>query len=115
MAETTLYYYHFDAEQGGLNHSGEMQLRWILENAPEERRVVWVQTGDKRAVSHERMADVQLAVADIVGDDKTPPIMLRVTTPYGRPAQEIDRIRNTEIATMPEPRVQYQTLPTGGG
>ncbi len=61
------------------------------------------------------MADVQLAVADIVGDDKTPPIMLRVATPYGRPAQEIDHIRNTEIATMPEPRVQYQALPTSGG
>jgi hypothetical protein len=40
--------------------------------------------------------------------------MLRVTSPVGRPAVEIDMIRRAEMSTIPNPRITYEALPTGG-
>ena len=51
----------------------------------------------------------------MAGADNVPPIDLRYSTPYGRPAQEVDIVRRQERDTMPEPRVRYAPLPTGTG
>jgi hypothetical protein len=115
MTATTLYEYHFDEEAQELNHSGQMHLRWILENAMGDRRVAWVQTASDTETSQKRLNSVQVAAANLVGDGNIPPIKLRMTTAYGRPALEIKAIRDAEISTMPEPRINYEPLPTGTG
>ena len=89
---TTLYDYHFEPETQVLNHSGQMRLRWIIESAPEHRRVAFTQTGFNKEISNVRLQNVQLAAVEMVGEENIPPIMLRVTSPVGRPAAEIDFI-----------------------
>jgi hypothetical protein len=90
-------------------------LRWILENAPQNHRVCWVQTGPNRQISELRLNSVQLAAAEMVGQENVPPVMLRVDSPTGRPAQYIDTQYRSFISSMPEPRITYQALPTGTG
>lgn len=111
ILQTTLYEYHFSEENEELNHAGLTHLRWILENAPAQHRVCWVQTGPNRQISDLRMNAVQLAAAEMVGPENVPPIMLRVDSPTGRPAQHIDTQYRSFLSTMPEPRIQYQALP----
>jgi hypothetical protein len=115
MNTTTLYDYHFDPVTHELDHSGRLQLRWILENAAPQHRVIWVQAGYSKAISDTRVGLVRAETIEMVGDSHIPPIMLRVVTPHGRPALEIDAIRQAEIASMPEPRVEYRSLPSGSG
>jgi hypothetical protein len=114
--ETTLYEYHFLEDNQSLDRSGRMRVEWILRHVPAPHRVIWVQTGDTPETSQIRLAAVQTAVSEMIGDSgDVPPIMLRVATPVGRPAIEIDMIRKSELSTIPEPRIQYESLPTGTG
>ena len=115
IAHTTLYDYHFDEETHELNKSGRLKLQWIVELAPEERRMVSVQTGDSEAASQQRLANVRTESIRIVGEANVPPLSLRVTEPLGRPAVEVDAIRRSEIGSMPDPRIAYPQLPTGSG
>jgi hypothetical protein len=115
VLQTTLYEYHFNEETSELNDAGLTHLRWILENAPQHHRVCWVQTGPNRQISELRLNSVQLAAAEMVGQENVPPVMLRVDSPTGRPAQYIDTQYRSFISSMPEPRITYQALPTGTG
>jgi hypothetical protein len=107
--ETTLLDYHFN-DKNELNNAGRMQLKWILQNAPPEHRAAWVQTADTSDISQQRLANVQLAATEMVGPENVPSIALRVATPLGRPAQEIDAIRKAEIGSVPQPRITYQAV-----
>ncbi len=115
ILQTTLYEYHFNEETSELNHAGLTHLRWILESAPEQYRSVWVQTGPNRTISDLRLNAVQVASAEMVGPENVPQIMLRVDSPTGRPAQLIDTQYRSFISTMPQPRIEYQSLPSGTG
>lgn len=115
VSHTTLYEYHFNAENHELNNSGIIKLRWILEHAPLERRTVSVQAGESGVVSEERMANVRTEVARVLGDTNEVAVALRVTEPLGRPAMEVDVIRRGEIESMPNPRITYTSLPSGAG
>ena len=101
---TTLYDYHFDDSQL-LNESGRMQLRWILENAPARHRYAFVQAGIDNATSQSRVVAVKNEATLLVGADQAPPVLLRVTSPLGRPAEEVDEIRRMERKTMVNPRI----------
>ena len=115
IAATTLYSYHFDPETHSLNHSGRLQLRWILEDAPPNHRLVWVQAGTNSNTSQSRLSSVRDETADMIGEPPRPPIMLRVTSPLGRPAGEVDQIWRRRLESQPLPRIRYTELPTGTG
>lgn len=116
VVATTLYDYHFDADSHELNRAGVMRLRWILKHAPESRRFAFVQAATSNDASQSRLTYVQNEATAMVGDGNIPPIMLRVTTPLGRPALEVDRIRRAEIDTQPSPRISNPLgAPAGGG
>lgn len=105
ISETTLYDYHFDRDQQVLNRAGLIHLRWILENAPESRRTVFVQVGANNGASQLRMVNVQTELAEMLPSGSIPPVMLRVTQPLGRPALEVDKIQRSEIDSQPVPRI----------
>jgi hypothetical protein len=101
---TTLYDYHFD-ETHQLNESGRMQLRWILENAPAKHRYAFVQAGIDNATSQARMSAVKIEATQLVGADQAPPVLIRMTSPLGRPAEEVDAIRRKERQSIVDPRI----------
>ncbi len=109
---TTLYDYHFNNDTHALNRAGRIQLRWILQNTPTNHRFAFVQTGVNAKASQFRVTSVQTEAVEMVGQNNVPPIMLRVTTPLGRPAIEVDQIRRGELDSLPVPRI---TDAVGGG
>jgi hypothetical protein len=111
---TTLYTYHFDPETNGLNHSGRIHLRWILEQCPAQFRTVYVQSANSALASDARMASVQGEAAEIAGVS-TAPVVVRPVQLAGRPANEVDSIRRAEITTMPQPRIEIDDVGTGSG
>ncbi len=112
---TTLFDFHFDPETHELAHAGRLHLRWIINNSGPMGRPIHVQTADNHATSQIRLNAVQQEVALITGEELAMPIVLRRTTPAGRPAQEVDLIRRAELQTLPEPRISYEALPSGSG
>lgn len=99
---TTLYDYHFDDTQQ-LNEPGRMQLRWILENAPTRHRFAFVQAGVDNASSESRIAAVKAEATQLVGADQIPPVLIRVTSPLGRPAKEINDIHILQQKSIVKP------------
>lgn len=102
---TTLYEYHFEMDGQTLNRAGRLQLRWIMRNTPEHRRVLHVQAGDNETASNLRMASVHAEALEMVGSELVPPILLRVTAPLGRSAFEVDAIQRAERSTILAPRI----------
>ncbi len=84
-------------------------LQWILQNAPEEYRTCWVQTGSSPAVSQSRIAAVQTAAAEMIGADQVPQVALCADSPFGLPAQHIDSQYRKFVTTLPEPRILYES------
>ena len=105
VSETTLYDYHFDPDSQQLNKSGQLHVRWILENAPSHRRTVFVQAADNNAGSQLRMANVQSELSEMVPIDSIPPVSLRVCRTLGRPAQEVDKVQRSDVESLPVPRI----------
>lgn len=112
---TTLYDYHFDPVTHELNSSGQAHLVWIMSNVPVEHRKVSIATAMEPGKNNLRMAYVQAATARLVGSDQSLPIVLRVATPPGRPAQEVDAIFKARMEKMESPVIPFSVQPTGTG
>jgi hypothetical protein len=113
VCETTLLDYHFD-DKHALNQPGQLHLKWILENVPPQHRTAFVQKTSNEEVNQQRLASVQQVATEMVGSENVPKIELRVASPTGRPALEIDSIRRKEIAAIRIPQITY-TSPSAGG
>ncbi len=105
VAATTLYDYYFDPDTQQLTRSGRLRLKWILQNAPESHRIIFVQAVDEKEANELRLASVKEQARALLGDATLPPVMLRVTSPLGRPAEEVRNIRDAELQSQPKPRI----------
>lgn len=105
---TTLCAYHFDEETHHLNDAGRNHLRWILQNAPMDSRTVFVQAGPYSHISDARHAAVQNESTLIAGPGAAQ-VVVQPMNIAGRPANEVDAIRRTELQSMPRPRLGMQT------
>ncbi len=101
----TLYDYHFEPDTQQLNASGRMQVRWILENAPARHRYVFVQAAADQSESEARAAMAKNEAIALVGEAQVPQVLVRVTSPVGRPAEELDVIRRLERESTLKPRI----------
>ena len=112
---TTLYDYHFESESHELNRAGRDHLYWIMSSVPVEFRTAYVQASRlDPSVSQMRIAAVQSEASRFVGADQVPPVLLRVTTPHGTPAAEVDAVFQYRRANLtPSPVLQGAAL--GGG
>ena len=108
ITEATLYDYHFDPHNPfALNQAGRLHLQWILQNVPPDRRCAWVQAATDSGLSQQRLAAVRNEAMARVGAENVPAVMLRVDTPYGRPATEIQNVQKSYLGSMPQPRIVY--------
>jgi len=116
MLASTLYEYHFVEGRNDLTRAGLLQLRWILENVPLEHRVIFVQSAYDNDARQARLNNVKTAAQRIVGEEASiPPVMLRVTSPLARPAEEVRQIRDAELKSQPKPRITDPIGSSSGG
>lgn len=98
--------HHFDDDLGQLTEAGRQKIRWILTEAPQHHRTVYVH----RATSGEQTTARINAVRQIAmqfSPDGQVPLVLETNTPSeGWPADHVDAITRKFQASMPEPRIR---------
>jgi uncharacterized membrane protein YgcG len=101
---TTLHDYHFDPDTQRLTDAGRTQLTYIVRNVPPQYRTVYVALGSTPEMGQLRTG----AVDEFLRETGCPNLPAVVTVPdtfAGRPANEVDRLRNLELQSIPRPRL----------
>jgi hypothetical protein len=117
LTATTLHDYHFNSETQQLTDGGRTHLLWIAQSVPAQYRNVYVSNGASGETAQLRVANSESFYRDM-GIPNPPPVLARVDMFEGRPAVEVDRIRQLELQSIPRPRLFYigaATAGAGGG
>ena len=112
--QNTVGTYLYDPSTQRLNQAGEHLVKWIVQQAPRHRRVVFVLKGDTAEATTARIESVQAAVAKYACDGEMPPVIPTLTEPTGWPAQYVDQMTQQFQATMPDPRLPAAEGGEGG-
>lgn len=110
---TTLHDYHFNAETQQLTDGGRSHLLWISQNVPPQYRTVYIAMGASSESAQLRVANSEQFYREM-GIPNPPGILARGDVYTGRPAVEVDRIRQLELLTIPKPRLFYIGAATAG-
>ncbi len=114
--QNTLSQHYFDRETQQLNEAGERKLYWILSNAPEPYRTVFVAESYQSDESRKRIDSVQQTLARLLPTEPLPPVVATKLEPRGWPAEYIDTIDRKVQATVPDPRLPtFQAAGGSGG
>jgi hypothetical protein len=102
--QNTIGTFLYDPETQRLNQAGELLVKWILTQAPQHRRCVFVLKGDTPEATIARSESVQAAVVKYSSGCVCPVILTDVEPP-GWSAAYIDSISQQFNATIPAPRL----------
>lgn len=108
--QNTIGKYLFDETTQQLNSAGQQRIRWIMTNAPQHRRQIFVLRGDNQQISAQRMASVQEYLAQLGGEGNVPPVHFTDHDAPGISGQYIDGLEQQYQKTQPVPR-----LPSSSG
>ncbi|WP_254510311.1 hypothetical protein [Anatilimnocola floriformis] len=108
--QNTVGTFLFNPETQELNRAGELQVKWIVTQAPIHRRAVFVLVGDTPEDTQRRVLSVQNYISRIVPGGQLPPVMITYTQPEGASGAYFDAINNAMMQSIPAPR-----LPGGAG
>ncbi len=97
--------HHFIENTGRLTNAGELKVEWILTQAPEQHREIYVFRGRTVEETATRVESVQRLAIGIVRDGDLPQILQSSTPALGWPASNLDAIGRAFQATAPEPRM----------
>jgi len=112
--QNTVGSFLFDPETQRVNQAGELLVKWIVQQAPINRRAVFVLKGDTAEETAARVESVQLAV-NKYADGCICPVLLTRTEPAGWSAAYIDSITQQFNATIPAPRLPARQGSSNGG
>lgn len=104
---TTFHEYHFDPVTQNLNSAGLAHLQWILTHVPMQHRQAFVASSGQPATNDARVSSIQQSVGAMAGNSQALSVVVRVATPTGRPAQEIDTIFKQRLENMDTPVIPF--------
>ena len=111
---TTLHDYHFDPDTQQLTEGARNHLIWVANSVPGQFRTVYVSQGESREVAQLRLEKADEFYREMAIPNP-PPILSKADVFLGRPAAEVDRIRQLELQTIPRQRLFYIGSATAGG
>lgn len=84
--------YHFESGTNELTKAGKLKAKWVLTQAPQEQRTIYVQRGDNESATASRIAAVHSWAAN--QDSVSEPIMVNDThlVSEGHPAGAVDSV-----------------------
>jgi uncharacterized membrane protein YgcG len=103
--------FHF-TDSNEVTEAGELLVRWILTEAPQARRVIYVHCGMTGQDTATRIAAVAKAAQKVCPGQPIPPILETNISDAGWPAREVEIISRRFDATTPDPRLPKDS---GGG
>jgi hypothetical protein len=95
--------HHFNSNSSQLTSAGELRVRWILTQAPAERRGIFVERDVAPQVTEQRLATVRQYAAQLLADAETPQISETHLISEGRPASVVDATNSRFQESMPPP------------
>jgi hypothetical protein len=106
--------YYFETGTGQLTESGRLRVLWVLNEAPEQHRVIAVHRGSAPEETAARMAAVQQMVAQNLLAGQAPPSLVETSmSDAGWPANQAELLDRKFMAAIPDPKLPAAT--TGGG
>jgi len=107
--------YHFDAATGKLTDAGKMKVRWIVTEAPQHHRTIFVHRALTAEATAGRIGSVQeFAAATVPQGEGLPAVLPTSISARGWPAERVDAIGRKFHSSIPEPRLPAPTEESGG-
>ena len=110
----TFHHYHFDAGTHELNSAGRAHLQWVMANVPAQFRQAYLASTGDATTNGLRVSSIEQSVEGLVGTAGSLPVVLRMTQPVGRPADEIDSIFEQRLLNMDAPVIPFTSVISGG-
>lgn len=105
---------HFEPATGQLTEAGRLKVRWIVTEAPQPHRIVYVHTADSNEETAARIAAVKQLVVRYAPPGEMLPVLPTSISDEGWPADQVDLIGRKFQASTPPPRLPAKT-DSGGG
>ena len=102
--------HYFDPQTQQLTTAGELQIRWILTQAPPERRQLFVERSIDPAVTAQRVAAARQYASLVSDNGQLPPIYETNLMAEGRPATMVDMTNVRFMENMPLPVLPATSL-----
>jgi len=95
--------HHFDPETNTLNTAGELQVQWIMTQAPREHRQIFIAQSIDPRVTASRIASAQRFAQHVSIDGESPQVFDSHLLSEGRPASVVDFTNVRFLENMPIP------------
>lgn len=107
--------HHFNDKQNQLTTAGELRVRWIMTQAPGERRTIFIERDADSAITTQRSAAARDYATQVAIDGQTPQVAETHLVSEGRPASVVDATNVRFQESMPAPTLPASTLTIGTG
>jgi hypothetical protein len=104
--------HHFDSNTNRLSEAGQLQVRWIMTQAPPGRRQIFIERALDPSVTAARLDAVREYASHVVIDGQVPQVYETNLMAEGRPAPVVDA---TNIKFMENMRVPALPAANAGG
>jgi hypothetical protein len=105
--------HHFDPASGGLTEAGQLQVRWIMTQAPPARRQIFIERAIDPTVTAARLAAAREYASRVAVDGQSPQIFETNLMVEGRPAPVVDVTNVKFMENMRIPALPA-SAPSGG-
>ena len=106
--------YDFDPKGEGLSEAGRLHVEWILTQAPQQRRTIFVQRGADQQETAQRVEAVQTLASNMYPSTGPADVRETLMQEYTRPASSVDAVFTGFSANQPVPMLP-QSSATGSG
>ncbi len=101
----TISHSMFDPKTNRLTDAGKAHVQWIVTQAPQSRRVVFVLQGNNQQSTALRVESTQLAVSEVIPVGPLPSIYLTDREPTGSSGVYQTAIHRAMLSSVPTPRL----------
>jgi hypothetical protein len=91
--------------QNALSDAGMIKVQWIVTQAPQNQRIVYVKTGSSDQETTARVESVQLAVSQLIPSGPLPQILVTEIEPATSSGAYQTLVHRALIKTTPTPRL----------
>jgi hypothetical protein len=102
-AQNTIGPYHFEEGSANLTEAGRLKVQWILTQAPEQYRTIFVEKADGRQAASARVHSVRAIAARMALPGETPHVVETAIPARGWSAQSIDSQYRKFYDSQPAP------------
>jgi hypothetical protein len=95
--------HHFNADGDKLTTAGELRVRWIMTQAPPDRRSIFIERSVEPELTAQRLATARDFAAQVALDGQMPEVFETHLLSEGRPASVVDATNVRFQESLPPP------------